>query len=109
MFKVFSLLPIKGNFGVIRMVVKKLVGANTLSGNRRRVKLNDVTEISDFYPTKLKRLTVSLTRAVSKKTEYKLKNDTKSCDESNFFFDSAKQISNERKTYFKLTKRFTFC
>ena len=47
--------------------------------------------------------------AVSKKTEYKLKNDTKSCDESNFFFDSAKQISNERKTYFKLTKRFTFC
>ena len=27
--------------------------------------------------------------AVSKRTEYKLKNDTKSCDESNFFFNSA--------------------
>ena len=42
-----------GNFGVIRMVPKEFVGANTLSGKRRRVKLNDVTEISDFYPTKL--------------------------------------------------------
>ena len=49
------------------MVVKKLVGANTLSGNRRRVKLNDVTEISDFYPTKLKILTVSLTRQSQKR------------------------------------------
>ena len=41
--------------------------------------------------------------------EYKLKNDTKSCDESSFFFNSANQIWNERKTYFKLTKRFIFC
>ena len=48
------------------MVVKELVGGNTLSGNRRRVKLNDDTKISDFHPTKLKRLTVSLTRQSQK-------------------------------------------
>ena len=66
LFKIFSLLPIVGNFGVIWMVVKELVGRNTLSGNRRRVKLNDVTEISDFHPTKLKRLTVWLTRQSQK-------------------------------------------
>ena len=56
-----------GNFGVIRMVAKELAGANTLSGKRRLVKLNDVTEISDFYPTKLKILTVSLTRQSKKR------------------------------------------
>ena len=49
------------------MVPKEFVGANTLSGKRRRVKLNDVTEISDFYPTKLKILTVSLTRQSKKR------------------------------------------
>ena len=42
-----------GNFGVNRMVAKALVRVITLSGKRRQVKLNDVTEISDFYPTKL--------------------------------------------------------
>ena len=35
LFKVFSLLSIVGNFGVIWMEVKELVGGNTLSGNRR--------------------------------------------------------------------------
>ena len=64
------------NFGVIRMVAKELVRANTLSGKRRRVKLNDVTKISDFN-----RQNLMLCKCSSqKKTEYKLKSHTKSCD-----------------------------